>query len=181
MTRNIVVISSTFILLSTMTYVVDFRHHSLFLDEISPIELINESDQQFFTNSNLIARPSLTLVAISSVVQLNLYGRLSFRKFEGTLNDARRPLYLLVAENDCIAWSCLRGVHAKDIRELSSNLKAVRLATDSMAVFQLRGNTGAAENSLSLGPKLMSLSSRLFTDVGGFGLDSYRPRSDPMP
>lgn len=181
MTRNIVVISSTFILISTMAYVLDFRHHSQFIDEIRPIELINESDQQFFTNSNLIALPSLTLVAISSVVQLNLYGRLSFGKFEGTLSDARRPLYLLVAENDCIAWSCLRGVHPKDIRELSSNLKAVRLATDSMAVFQLRGNMGAAENSLSLGPKLMSLSSRLFTNVGGFGLDSYRPRSDPRP
>jgi hypothetical protein len=60
-------------------------------------------------------------------------------------------------------------------------LKAVLLATDSMAVFQLRENMDPAQNSLSLRPELMSLSSRLFTDAGGFGLDSFRPRSDPMP
>jgi hypothetical protein len=180
-TRNIVVVSSAFILISAMTYVVDFRHHSRFVDVIHPNELINESNQRFFANSNLIALPSLTLVAISSVVQLNLYGRDAFSKFEGTLSDAHRPLYLLVVENDCIAWSCLREVHPKNILELSSNLKAVLLATDSMAVFQLRENMDPAQNSLSLRPELMSLSSRLFTDAGGFGLDSFRPRSDPMP
>jgi len=71
-------------------------------------------------------------------------------------------------------WLCLRGVNPKDVRELSSELRAVLLAGNSMAVYQLHGRLNPLDN-------LPNLSSRLFMEVGGFGLAEFRPLSDPVP